>query len=122
MTVGGDAQFSASPRPTTTVFLPGALTATWTGGTWTLDKAITVTRVQVQAKTAPSGCATNAIVRVTDGSTPVNVTVSASASDSGAIAQNYAAAAALTIAVQTAAGGCGTSPADANVIVQYRMQ
>jgi hypothetical protein len=55
----------------------------------------------VQAKTAPSGCATN---------------------DSGAITQNYAAGASLTIAVQTAAAGCATSPADANVVVQYRMQ
>jgi hypothetical protein len=120
--VNGDAQFSASPRPTTTVFLPGALTSTWTGATWTPDKAVTITRVQVQAKTAPSGCSTNAIVRLTDGTTPVNVTVSAAAADSGVISQNYAAAAALTIAVQTAAGGCTTSPADANVIIQYRMQ
>jgi hypothetical protein len=113
---------SASPRGEQNVFLPGALTSTWTGSTWTPDKALTVTRVQVQAKTAPSGCTTNAIVRLTDGTTPVNVTISAAANDSGAIAQNYAAGASLTIAVQTAAAGCTTSPADANVIVQYRMQ
>ncbi len=122
ISVGGDSQFSASPRPTTTVFLPGALTSTWTGGIWTLDKAITVTRVQVQAKTAPSGCSTNAVVRVTDGTSPINVTVSAAANDSGAIAQNYGTAASLTITVQTAASGCGASPADANLIIQYRMQ
>jgi len=54
--------------------------------------------------------------------TPVNVTVSATANDSGAITQNYATGAAVTIAVQTAAAGCTTSPADVNVIVQYRMQ
>ncbi len=83
---------------------------------------VTVTRVQVQAKTAPSGCTTNAIVRLTDGTTPVNLTIAAAANDSGAIAQNYAAGASLTIAVQTAAAGCATSPADANVVVQYRMQ
>ena len=59
---------------------------------------------------------------VCNGSTPVNVTISAAANDSGAIAQNYAAGASLTIAVQIAAAGCGTSPADANVVVQYRMQ
>jgi hypothetical protein len=28
----------------------------------------------------------------------------------------------VTVAVQTAATGCTTSPADANVVVQYRMQ
>ncbi len=35
---------------------------------------------------------------------------------------SYAAGASLTIAVQPAAAGCATSPADANVVVQYRMQ
>lgn len=121
MALGGES-LSASPRGEQNVFLPGALTSTWTGSTWTPDKAVTVTRLQVQAKTAPSGCTTNAIVRLTDGTTPVNLTIAAAANDSGAIAQNYAAGASLTIAVQTAAAGCTTSPADANVIVQYRMQ
>jgi hypothetical protein len=114
--------FSAVPRDIFSAFLPGALTSTWTGATLTLDKAITVTRVQVQAKTAPSGCATNAVVRLTDGASPLNVTLSAAANDSGAVSQNYAAGAVLTISVQTAASGCTTSPADANVAVQYRMQ
>jgi hypothetical protein len=78
--------------------------------------------VQVQARTAPSGCTTNAVVRLTDGTTPVNVTISAASNDSGTISQNYAAGASLTVAVQTAAAGCTTSPADANVTVQYRTQ
>ena len=42
------------------------------------------------AKTAPSGCSTSAIVGLTDGTTLVNVTISAAAYDSGAITQNYA--------------------------------
>ena len=113
---------SAAPRAEQNVFLPGVLTSAWTGATWTLDKAVTVTRVEVQAKTAPSGCTTNAVVRLTDGTTPINVTISAAASSSGAITQNYAAGSAITVAVQTAAAGCATSPADANVVVQYRMQ
>jgi len=118
----GSETITASPRSIQNAFLPGALTSTWTALTWTLDKAITVTRVQVQAKTAPSGCSTNAVARVSDGTTPVNVTISAAANDSGAISQNYAAGASIVISVQTAAAGCTTSPADANVVVQYRMQ
>jgi hypothetical protein len=114
--------FNNNPRAEQNVFLPGALTSTWTGATWTIDKAVTITRLQVQAKTAPAGCTTSAVVRLTDGTTPVNVTISAAANDSGAISQNYAAGASLTMAVQTAAAGCTTSPADANVVVQYRMQ
>ncbi|MBZ5540709.1 MAG: hypothetical protein LAN61_09345 [Acidobacteriia bacterium] len=121
ITLSGES-FTASPRSQQDVFLPGALTSTWTGSTWTLDKAITVTRVEAQAKTAPAGCTTNAVVRLTDGTTPVNVTLSAAANSSGAITQNYAGGAALTIAVSTAAAGCTTSPADVNVTVQYKMQ
>jgi len=113
---------SASPRGEQNVFLPGALTSTWTGGTWTPDKAVTITRLQVQVKTAPSGCTTNAVVRLTDGTTPVNITIAAAANDSGPVAQNYAAGTSLTVAVQTAGAGCTTSPGDANVVVQYRMQ
>ncbi len=114
---------SSAPRTgCLNTFLPGALTSAWTGTTCTLDKAITVTRIQVQAKTAPSGCGTNAVVRVTDGTTPQTVTVSAAANDSGALTQNYAAGAVITVSVSTAAAGCGTNPADANVSVQYRMQ
>ena len=119
--VAGEA-FTAAPRGEQNIFLPGALTATWTASTWTPDKAITVTRMQVQAKTAPSGCTTNAVVRLTDGTSPVNLAVTAAAGDSGAIAQNYAAGTPLTVSVQTAAAGCGTAPADANVTLQYRMQ
>ncbi len=118
----GTETFTASPRAEQNVFLPGALTSTWTGATWTTDKAVSVTRVQVQAKTAPAGCSTNAIVRLSDGTSPVNVTIAAAANDSGAITQNYASGSTLTVSVQTAAAGCTTSPADANVVVQYRMQ
>ncbi|HET7748756.1 MAG TPA: hypothetical protein VFK81_05210, partial [Terriglobales bacterium] len=114
--------FNNNPRAEQNVFLPGALTSTWTGATWTTDKPVTITRVQVQTKTAPAGCTTNAVVRLTDGTTPVNVTISAAANDSGVMSQNYSTGASLTVAVQTAAAGCTTSPADANVTVQYRMQ
>jgi hypothetical protein len=76
----------------------------------------------VQPKPPPAGFTTNAVVRLTDGTRPVNVTVATAANDSGAITQNYAAGATRTISVQTAATGCTTSPADANVVLQYKMQ
>jgi len=113
---------NAAPRSEQNIFLPGALSTTWTGSTWTLDRGVTVTRVQVQAKTAPAGCTTNAVVRLTDGTTPVNVTIAAAANDSGAITQNYPGGVTLTLSVQTAAARCTTAPADANVTIQYRMQ
>lgn len=122
VTINGDAALTSSPRAVPPVFFPGALTTTWTGASWTLDKAITVTRVQSAAKVAPAGCSTSAIVRVTDGSTPINLTINAATNDSGVITQNYSAGATLTVAVQTAAAGCTTSPGDLNVSIQSRMQ
>lgn len=100
-------------------FLPGNLTATWTGQTWTAPRNITVTRLQATAKTAPSGCGTNAKVRVSNGSSNIDLTLTAAANDSGTISQNFTAGDVLTVAVQTAASGCGTSPADVNVVMQY---
>jgi hypothetical protein len=50
------------------------------------------------------------------------INVTAAANDSGPITQAYAAGASLTVSVQTAAAGCTTRPADANVVVQYRMR
>jgi hypothetical protein len=70
----------------------------------------------------PVGCSTSPIIRLTDGSTPINLTISAATNDSGAITQNYAAGATLTVSVQTAAAGCSTSPGDLNFIIQSRTQ
>jgi hypothetical protein len=112
----------ASPRGEQNVFLPGPLTSIWTGSIWTLDKAITVTRVEVQAKTAPVLCATNAVIRLTDGMSPVDVTLGAAAESSGTIAQQYAALSALTVSVVSPAISCTTNPADVNVTIQYKMQ
>ena len=119
--INGEA-ITGAPRSEQNIFLPGALTSTWVASTWTPDKAVTVTRLQVQTKTAPASCSTNAVVRLTDGTTPVNLTIAAAANDSGSLTQNYAAGTPLSLSVQTAAAGCTTAPADANITIQYRMQ
>lgn len=119
--IGGET-ISAAPRGPFNVLVPNALTVTRTAATWTLDKAITVTRVQAQLATPPSGCSTNPVLRLSDGSSNVNLTLTAAANDSGAISQNYAAGAVLTLTVQTPASGCATSPGDANVVAQFKMQ
>ncbi len=114
--------FSASPRRVWSCFFPGALTATWTGCSFNPDKAITITRIIAYAKTGPSGCTTNAVAQISDGTTPKTVAVTTNGNDSGGITQNYAAGVALNASVSTAAAGCTTSPADMNVSVEYRMQ
>ena len=122
LALNGDAPFSAAPRMFESSFFPGTLTSVWTASTWIPDKAITITRIEAQAKTAPSGCTTNAVLQLSDGTTPVTLTISGAANDSGPLTQNYAAGSSLTVSVSTPAAGCSLSPADVNVEVQYRMQ
>jgi hypothetical protein len=118
--LGGDSAFTASPRGTFTVFLPGALTSLWTGSTWVLTKPIASLQIRTQAKTAPAGCGTNAVVRIGDGATNVDTTISAAA-NGGAILQTWGLTT-LTVSVVTAAIGCGTAPSDVNFFMEYRTQ
>jgi len=113
---------NSAPRSAQNFFLPGPLNSTWIASTWTPDKAVTLTRIQVQVKTGPAGCSVNAVVRITDGKNPVNLTVSAAGNDSGRIAQTFAAGVPLTISVQSPASQCTQIPADANITIQYRTE
>jgi hypothetical protein len=110
--------FNSAARSVITAFLPGNLTTTWTAGTWALSKPIIATSVRVQVKTAPVGCSPNAVVRIGDGVTNVDTPIVAAVSG-GASAQFWGGGT-LTISVLTAAAGCSTPPADANLIMEYR--
>lgn len=72
LSLGGDAAFTASPRGTLTVFFPGPLTTTWTQLTWITTAPIRSLQIRTQAKTAPAGCGTNAVIRIGDGGTNVD--------------------------------------------------
>ena len=113
---------SASPRMAQNVLVPGALTTTWTISTWTPDKSVTITRMQAQAKKAPSGSHTNAVIQTSDRVKGINLMIATAANDSGAISQTYSGGTPITISIQTAASGCSTPPADVNITLQYKMQ
>jgi hypothetical protein len=121
---GSDVAFNASPRNSYNAFLPNLTSGAATYQRMTLDKAITVTRLQLVLGTAGAGCTTQSTVSVTDGTTPITLTTvnGTVIYDSGAISQNYAAAANLDVKIATPASGCTTAPQNANVNVQYRMQ
>lgn len=114
--------FTASPRSILPAVLIGPLTSRWTAARWTPDKPITITRIELETKSAPSGCSTNAVVSLSDGANSIYLSVSGQANDSGPISQNYRAGTSLTLSVHTPAAGCANLPADANVVIQYRMQ
>jgi hypothetical protein len=121
---GTDVAFNASPRSFYNAFLPNLTSAAATYQRATLDKAITVTRLQLVLGTAGAGCTTQSTMSVTDGTSPVTLTTvnGTAIYDSGAVSQNYAAAANLDIKIATAASGCTTAPQNANISVEYRMQ
>ncbi len=121
---GSDTAFNASPRGAYNAFLPNLTSAAATYQRMTLDKAITVTRLQLVLGTAGAGCTTQSTVSVTDGTSSVTLTTANGTAlyDSGAVSQNFAAAANLDIKIATAASGCTTAPQNANVTAQYRMQ
>jgi hypothetical protein len=122
--LGLDQFISAAPRNIYNCFLPGALSSLWTGCTWIPDAAVIVERVQIRLKTAPATCTTQASIRTTNGSNPIDTVTSNTVSvyDSGVVSAAYASGATVTVAIVQAAATCGTLPADANVVVQYRMQ
>ena len=74
--------------------------------------------------TAPTGCNTNAVIQLSDGTVGGTrlLSIASAANDSGAISVNYAAGVPITIGVSTKMVGCNTRPQDANVTVQYKGQ
>jgi hypothetical protein len=116
-----DTAVTANARAVWSCFLPGNVTSTWTGCQFTPKKAITVVATELAAKTAPVTCAPNAVIRVTDATNNLDTTLNAATVTNNS-SQAFAASVAIQVKVQTAAAGCGTSPADVNVTVQYKMQ
>ena len=104
--------------------IPFVLTSTGTFSFFIPDNPITVTRLTAVTSTQGVTCSTAPIVQITDGTNAQSLTLAnaTTTDDSGAISQNYAAGASLTLKVSTAASGCGTVPAGAFVNAEYKMQ
>lgn len=120
--IGGE-PVSASPRSFLDAFAAGPLIASLVFAQVTLDKAMTLTRIQATAATAPSGCATNAVVRVYPDGNPgagMSLTIAAANNDSGTTAAAWSAGTVLDFAIYAAATGCAATPANLNLITQWR--
>jgi Collagen triple helix repeat (20 copies)/Stigma-specific protein, Stig1 len=106
-------------------FFPGNLSGTWLGGQFILDQAITVLRIAVTAKTPTGASCPAAVFRFTDGSTggqDLVLTPGQYWSDSGNIALTFAAGATLQASLRTGSTCASNTGADANMLVEYRMQ
>lgn len=119
-TIGGET-ISAVPEAVFNAFLPGALASSYTAATFSLEHDILVERIVVTARTVPLGCASNAVVRVS-GTQIWDSVIASSLTDSGPLNLPMLHGTSIQILLQTPALGCGVTPQDANVAVQYRMQ
>lgn len=90
----------------------------------TLNQAITVTRIDVSLQSTSggslTGCSTSPVIRVTDGSNNVNITLANGASAwTQTSTQAYASGATLSITQPTAGSGCTGAGVTVAVVVQY---
>jgi cysteine-rich repeat protein len=106
-------------------FFPGNLSGTWLGGQFVLDQAITVLRIAVTAKTPTGASCPAAVFRFTDGASggqDLVLTPGQYWSDSGPIVLTFAAGATLQASLRTGSSCASNTGADANLLVEYRMQ
>jgi hypothetical protein len=129
LSINGDTPLSNAPRMTFTVSLPGSMASNPSPvGYFVPDRAITIVRASVGA-TAGSGCSSAASVVLAWGTnfgTTYSIFVPNTNTfvDSGSISIVLAAGSPI-IVYPVGASGCGitgSSPSNANVIVQYVMQ
>jgi hypothetical protein len=117
---------SEAPVMTWSTFIPGNLTIITGVSQITIPKGITILRFEsITYANGASGCTTNAVLNIADMtavSTLTTLTLSSQVSDSGALSINAPAGHVLRVGVSTAASGCTTTPHDAVIEVQYRMQ
>jgi hypothetical protein len=106
-------------------FFPGNLSGTWVGGKFVLDQAITVLRIAITAKTPTDPSCVPAVFRFTDGSTGQDLVFATGQnwSDTGPVSLLFAAGATLQASLRTGVPTCSaTLGADANMLVEYKMQ
>jgi len=109
------------PVATFSAFLPGPLSGSYTGATFTPDYGIVVTRVEVTVKTASQNCSSSAIISV-NGTSNYDLPIPLATTDSGPLSIQMNAGTPVQLALSTPAQGCTVPPQDANIIIHYRMQ
>lgn len=113
----------SAPRLTFNVHISDESVTAGVRGRFILSQAIVVTRISIVCAVAGAGNSTAGIVRVTDGTTPTDTTLTDATSifDSGIISVPMAAGVNLDVDLNTASSG-GTPATGIMVSVEYKMQ
>ena len=114
------ANIPRSPAGTSwSTFISGAIITSVNGfNQLTLGANITVTHIDFASTGAVPNCSVAPTVIVSDGTTPITLTIANAAFSTAAFSQVYSAAA--VIKVNTTAGTCTTAPNNMNVVVSYK--
>jgi hypothetical protein len=111
--------FFTPTRLVWTEFIPGEMTAGTGWDLMTLDQPITVTRLEMTNWGVPD-CTVAPTITVTDGVTPITLTLANAMYSTATFSQNYAAGSVLRI--NTDNGVCSTYPVGMSIHVEYQMQ
>ena len=105
-------------------FFPGNLAGTWTGGQLVLDQPITVLRIAASAKTPTGTSCPAAVFRFSNGIKGQDLVLTPGQywSDSGPMVLTFAAGDTLQAALRTGSSCPSDTGADANLLVEYKMQ
>jgi hypothetical protein len=105
-------------------FFPGNLSGSWLGGQFILDQAITVLRIAATAKTPTGASCPAAVFRFTDGTKGQDLALTPGQywSDSGPMVLTFAAGSTLKASLRTGSTCASNTGADANLLVEYKMQ
>jgi hypothetical protein len=127
VTLGGDTTMTKAPRMVFSAFINALSPYDYIGVVARLipDNPIALTRVTIAILREPSGCTTQPIIRVGDGTTNIDLPLPNGAYlvDSGPIETDFDGGADVDVSVLSLPAACGDNPAEQlNVLVQYKMR
>jgi hypothetical protein len=104
-------------------FSPGSL-ATRNLAVFTPQTGITIRRISAVFQSAPSGCTTQPVITVSNGTNTISATMTDAVAtlDTSVTSTNMASNTQITISTTAGTGGGCTQPTDGNITIQYRMQ
>ncbi len=120
----GPAGADPNSRMILPTFFPGNLSGSWLGNQFVLDQAITVLRIAATVKTPTGAGCPAAVFRFTDGKKGQDVVLTPGQfwSDTGPIVLTFAAGSQLQASLRTGSTCASSVGADANLLVEYKMQ
>jgi hypothetical protein len=119
--VAGGEAITQAPRYLWASFLNGPIPNNSGFASFIPDKAITITRIDINWQTLTATCTVAPTITISDGTNVITLTIAnTSAQQAATFSQNYAAGVRLNLG--TTAGTCTQTPSVTMIQAQYKMQ